>query len=167
MAADRLDFEAMERKPYPLEALLNLRERRVKDTTVELSSAVREKESATERRQALEAIRARAAAEAARLREAEREALEQGGLRVADLMQREAWERQVASEQQALAAKVEQAALAEQAAADDEARVRADLLEHKAEADVVDKDRSRYLERARKRIVAIEEESASEAWRKR
>ncbi|HWL87577.1 MAG TPA: hypothetical protein VNO21_17355 [Polyangiaceae bacterium] len=157
----------MPRKSYPLEALLNLRNRRVKDAAVELASTVREREGAAERRQALEAVRARAAAEAARAREAERETLEKGELRVADLQRGQAWEKVVQGEQRALDEKVEQAAIAEQGAADDEARVRGQLSERKADADVVDRDRSRYLERARKRIVAVEEESASEAWRKR
>ncbi|WP_394823365.1 hypothetical protein [Pendulispora albinea] len=157
----------MRRKKYPLEVLLGLRVGRVKEATVELASAIREREVATELRQELETLRARAAAEATIVRDAEREALARGELRVADLQRGGAWERLVQNEQRTLEQKVEGAALVEQGAANHEARARDALAGRKADADVVDKDRSRYLERVRKRIVAIEEESASEAWRKR
>ncbi|WP_394833197.1 hypothetical protein LVJ94_42515 [Pendulispora rubella] len=157
----------MPRKSYPLEVLLDLRNRRVEDATVELASAIRARESAEEQRQALEITRARAAAEASVARAAERDALAQGVLRAADLQRGGAWERVARAEREAMDAKVEHAALAEQSAADDEARARGELVQRKADADVVDKDRSRYLERARKRIVAMEEECASDAWRKR
>ncbi|WP_394843688.1 hypothetical protein LZC95_42395 [Pendulispora brunnea] len=157
----------MPRKPYPLETLLDLRTRRVEDATVELASAIRARESAEQRRQALEAVRARAAAEANVARNAERDALDQGALRAVDLQRGGAWETVARAEREAMDAKVEHAALAEQSAADSEARARGELVQRKADADVVDKDRSRYLERARKRIVAMEEESASDAWRKR
>ena len=157
----------MPRKPYPLEVLLDLRTRRVEDATVELASAIQSRENAVERRQALEAVRARAAAEASTVRDAERDALGQGALRAVDLQRGGAWETVARAEREAMDAKVEHAALDEQGAADQEARARGELVQRKADADVVDKDRSRYLERARKRIVAMEEESASDAWRKR
>ena len=41
------------------------------------------------------------------------------------------------------------------------------LADRRAAADVIDKDRSRYIESARKRIEAKEEELANEAWRRR
>ena len=85
----------MPRKTYPLEALLNLRARRVEDATAELASTIRDREAAAEQRLALETVRARAAAEASLVRDAERDALDKGALQVGRASCRERVSKQV------------------------------------------------------------------------
>jgi hypothetical protein len=154
---------------YPLEALLDLREQKVEATTAELADAVRHRERAASERRSAEIAARRAAEDAADKRVLEQEALLRGELKVADLARFSTWEVAVQAEQHGLAARVEQATEEERRAKDAEERSRSELAQRKADADVVDKDRSRYLDQMRKRIEAKEEEDAVDtvAWRRR
>lgn len=158
---------AGKRDAYPLQALLELREREVEDGAAELARAVAERERAAEERRAAEGERRRAEDEDRRVRASIGGALLRGELRVADLAQADAWEKGASARHAALSARVDRATDGERAAVEEEGTSRVRLAERQAAADVVDKDRSRHIERVRKRIEAKEEEFASEAWRKR
>lgn len=150
---------------YPLEKLLELREKRVEDAASALASAVRARETAEQAKVRAEAER-RAAEEAAqKLRAAEAQALSEGTLSVADLQRGHAWEVRVETETQALAAHVEAATQRTEEARGGEMAAQHELGQTKGDAKVVTEDRSRFVERQHKTALAKEEEEAAEAWR--
>jgi len=154
------------RNKYPLDPLVRVREARVDGATRAVAAATRKAEDARAARIAAEASRARAAEAARAARESEREVLESGGLTAADLARADAWETRVQGEDQRLFGAVSRAAEAEAAAIAEEAAARAALAGDKADADVVAKDRAAWLDVARRRAEAAEEEDAAEAWRR-
>ena len=155
----------MARPPkYPLEPLLEHRERRVDDATAELGDAVRAREAAEAAKARAEAARREEEERAARLRAAEAALLAQGELRAVDLARAQAWEH---AEQRT----IEELAGAERRATEhagtarateDEARI--ELAKKKADRDVVAKDEARFLDKQRRDREAREEEAAEEAW---
>ena len=153
--------------PYPLEALLELREQKVESTTAELADAIHQRERAEVAREAAEEARRRSAEEVRQQRALEEQALLRGELTVADLARANAWEFSVEAKRRVMEDQVRKTQASESGALEAEERTRADLAQRKADADVVAKDRSRHLERSRKHIEAKEEENADEAWRKR
>jgi len=155
----------MAKAKYPLERLVELRDKRVDEAASSLAGAVRARETAEQAKARAEAEK-RAAEEAAqKLRDAEKAALEQGTLSVADLQRGHAWELRVETEEQALAKHVDAATHRTDEARAGEATAQHELGQKKADATVVTEDRSRFLERERKAALAKEEEEAAEAWR--
>jgi len=155
----------MAKAKYPLEKLLELREKRVDEAVSSLAGAVRVRETAEQAKARAEAEK-RAAEEAAeRLRKAETAALEEGTLSVADLQRGHAWELRVETEQQALARHVEAATQKTDEARAAESAAQQELGQKKGDAKVVTEDRSRFVERERRTALAKEEEEAAEAWR--
>lgn len=155
----------MPRPPkYPLEPLLEHRERRVEDATAELGDAVRARESA-------EAAKARAEAErraeeelAERTRAAETDLLARGELRAVDLARAQAWEHAEQARLRELAAAEGRASTVVDAARGAEQDARAALAQKKADRDVVAKDEARFVETRKREQEAREEEAAEEAW---
>lgn len=152
---------------YPLEPLLQHRERKVDDATAELGDAVRAREDAEEAKRRAERAKQEAEERAARVRAEEAERLERGELRAGDLAAAGQWEVGVRHAIADLARVEGQAgARAEEArTAEDEAR--AALAREKADRDVVAKDRARFTDKVRRVSEAAEEESAEEAHRGR
>ena len=86
-------MRAVPRPPkYPLEPLLEHRERRVEDATAELGDAVRAREAAESEKARAEAERRAGEESAARTRAAEADLLAKGELRAVDLARAQAWE---------------------------------------------------------------------------
>jgi hypothetical protein len=157
----------MAKPKYPLDPLLDLREKRKDEAGAALAGAVAARTQAEEA--ATRAAGARQSAEqtAAVTRSREAKALEDGALTAADLQRAGAWEQRVESERLALMKKEEEARAAEAAAREQEAGARGELAARDADVEVVAKDRARHLERLRREAEAKAEEEASEAWRKR
>lgn len=155
----------MAAKKYPLDPLAKLREQHVDAAMRELAEAVREREAAERKARAAEEEQERAAARALEMREAERAKLERGELKVADLMRADAWGVAVAEEKRRLEAHVERATVAESEARAGEAEQRTVVAARKADAEVIEKDRAKWTEQARKDALLREEEEAGEAWR--
>jgi hypothetical protein len=152
---------------YPLEALGKLRDGAVDAGTRELAKAVNDRTDAERAQAAAQAACDRAAAEAARAREEEAARLERGEQTVADLARVDAWEVAARTDAERHRERVEQAALSSQRAHEEEQRARGDLATRKAEADVVHKDHARWNARQEQRVLANEEQSAEEAWRRK
>ena len=153
----------MSGRKYPLDPLAKLRHRQVDAATRELAHAVEARQEAERKRDAAEAVRARAEASAQVLRDEERAALEHGALRAADLHRAQAWELGVEEERKRLAQQVAAAAQGAERARGAETGVQGALASREADAEVVDEDKARFLEREAKRALAKEEEAAQEA----
>ena len=150
---------------YPLKPLLEHRDRQVDDATAGLAGAIREREAAADRKGRLERERREAESRAANERNAERDRLAGGELRVADLAHADAWEAGVHRQITDLSNAVDRASADTDEASRKESEARADLARKKADRDVVAKDETRYADKLRRRADASEEEDAAEAWR--
>jgi colicin import membrane protein len=150
---------------YPLELLAEVRKRAVDAAVRRLASAVKARDAAARARQAAEDARREHERAAARVREGERDALERGELRAADLARGETWASRIAAERARLSAGVDRAKSAEAEASDGQLKAQAGVASRRSEADVVEKDRSRWDDARRKAAEAREEDVASEAWR--
>jgi len=155
----------MPRPKYPLEPVLEDRKRKVDDQAAELAGAIREREAAEVKKARAEALQREAEAEQERVRAREAEALLRGELRVADLARAEAWEVSAKAEITTLEKSAHAASEHANAAHEEEALARATLAQKKADQDVVEKDKGRFVARAAQRVQAAEEEAAEEAWR--
>jgi hypothetical protein len=153
----------MSGRKYPLDPLLDLRERQVDDAAHHLAKAVDARQKAENAKRVAEAARETAEERAARAREAEREALERGELRAGDLMRAQAWEVGVAKEHEQLAKQVAAAAQGEDEARDHENGACGSLAARQADAEVVEKDKDRFVATERNEQIAKEEEAAEEA----
>ena len=150
---------------YPLEPLVTVRGRKVEAAVQGLADAVRSRETAEGARRASEERRDAHDRAAEAVRGQEREALGRGELRAADLLAAGAWEARMRAETSAMATAVERARGAEAAAREAEGGARGQVATRKADAQVVDEDRDRWLEGQRKKAEAQEEEEAAEAYR--
>lgn len=152
---------------YPLEPLAKLREDQADAAVRGLAEAVSVRHSAERHRLAAEQRRDDHEEAAARVREAEGEALARAELRVADLARAGAWETRVASEGESMASQLERAREAETSARDAEVAARGEVTTRKAGAEVVGADRMRWRDALRKVADAKEEEAAEEAFRRK
>jgi len=150
---------------YPLQPLLEHRERAVDDRTAELGGAVRTRETAEHR--SLDAAAAQQAAEAsaAATRAKEQEMLGAGVLRAGDLARGQAWEIGA----QAQIADLARVTASAEAKADEARRgendARQGLAHAMADRDVVIKDEARFQQKVAKKQASAEEEQAEEAYR--
>jgi hypothetical protein len=155
----------MRRPRYRLEPLAELRDHQVEQAAVGLADAIAKREDAEHGRRAADATRAAHDAAAGQVRATESGALDRGELRAVDLAGAGTWELRVAAESTAMASAVERSRTAEERARDGERVARDEVATRRAAADVVAKDRARWLDEQRRRIEAKEEEAASEIWR--
>jgi len=153
----------MSGRKYPLDPLLELRERQVDDAARDLAKAVDTRQRAEAAKRAAQTARETAEERAARARQEENEALARGELRAGDLMRAQAWEIGVAEEQKRLSQQVAAAEQGEKTARDHEDGARGALASRQADADVVDKDKERFVAKERDKQIAKEEEAAEEA----
>jgi hypothetical protein len=152
-------------KKYPLEPLARLKEDRTEQKTRELGKALSSREAAQKKREGAEAEREAARASASRVRNEERAALASGALSARDLMQANAWESRVATEDAERTRDVDRALAAEGKTKAAETRVRADLARAQAESEVIRRHHERWRAEANKAEEAREEESLVEAFR--
>ncbi|MDP9000041.1 MAG: hypothetical protein M3O46_08020 [Myxococcota bacterium] len=150
---------------YPLEPLVELRDKKVDEAVGNLAARARERDAAKLRRDAVEQKREAHESAAEQVRAAEAKALARGELRVLDLGHADAWESRVAAEQQTLASDVENAHAEEERARAAEEAARGDLASRSADAHVVAEDRTRWRDALRRRADSKEEEASSEARR--
>lgn len=150
---------------YPLRPLLDHRERKVDAATVELGGAIRGRESADRAREAAEVVRRDAEERAARVKAEEAARLARGELRAADLAREHTWEIGARGEIQQLARKVETAEQQAARARAEEVGAREALTTSITDRDVVAKDEARFVDREKKRALAVEEEAAEEVFR--
>jgi hypothetical protein len=153
----------MSGRKYPLDPLIKLRERQVDDATSDLAKAVGARQAAERKREAAELAKDRADEAADATRTDERGALERGELTAADLLRAQAWELGVAEERKRLAQQVAVATQGEDEAREEEDGARATLAAREADAEVVEKDKERFVTREKQREIAKEEEAASDA----
>jgi hypothetical protein len=153
----------MSGRKYPLDPLLDLRERQVDDAARDLAKAVDSRQKAEDAKRAAQAARETAEERAARARDEEREALARGELRAGDLMRGQAWEIGVAEEQKRLSQQVATAEQGEKKARDREDGARGELAARQADAEVVEKDKGRFVAKEQQKQIAREEEAAEEA----
>ncbi len=150
---------------YPLKPLLEQRQRTVDDATAELGGAIRAREAADAARMRAETNRQQAAERAKRVRDEEAERLARGELRAADLAHGQAWEIGAQAQMQQLERAVETAERSVERARDEEHLARTGLAQKMADRDVVAKDEGRFEDRLKKRALAAEEEAAEEVYR--
>lgn len=155
----------MRPKKYPLDPLARVRERKVDEAARALGDAVRAREEAARKLAQANDKKATAEAEAHALRDAERGALERGELTVADLMRADAWGVRVAAEQSELARRVDEAEVRENEAHAAEHGARANVADRKADAELVARDRARWVDGERRRAEAKDEEASADVWR--
>jgi hypothetical protein len=158
---------AMRPPRYPLEPLVGLREEKVDAAVRGLATAVAARSAAELARRTAEHRRDAHAETAARVREAEGQALGRGELYGADLARAGAWETRVASEREAMASEVGRTLGAEAQAHHAERQAREEAASRKADAEVVATDRARWGHALCKREQAREEEAAEEAFRRK
>ncbi len=150
---------------YPLEPLVALRGEQVDAAVRGLANAVRERERAEAARRASERQRDTHARSVDAVRRDEQDALGRGELRASDLAAAGAWELRVQTEASAMAVEVERSRRSEAGAQETERGARGALATREADAQVIEKDRDRWHEGARKKAEAKEEEEAAEAYR--
>jgi hypothetical protein len=155
----------MRQPKYPLETLAQVRKIATDVAIRRLAGAVRERDAASKARQEADDARLAHDRSASRVLAAERNELEQGGLRVVDLARAETWGLRVASERARLSARIEHARANEAEATEGQRVAQDETARRRGEADVVAKDRARWENSRRKSSQAREEEAASEAWR--
>ncbi len=126
---------------------------------------MRAREQAEIEREKAEQARRHAEEQAQKMRDAEQEALAKGQLRAEDLQRGQAWEVAVAAERGRLAQQVSSAAEREKGAIAEEGQARDALASSKADAEVVNKDKQRFVDRERRARESREEEAAAEVWR--
>jgi hypothetical protein len=149
---------------YPLKQLLEHREQTVTDATEELARASRARRAAEQAHAQAEGECRRAEEGAERVRAEEQGRLARGELRALDLAQAGAWEVGARACVDELARFAREAGhrAGEATAAEVTAR---DLLARKtADRDAVAKDKSRFDQREKERVLAAEEEAAAEAF---
>jgi hypothetical protein len=150
---------------YPLQPLLEHRERAVDDRTAELGGAVRAREEADRARSAAAASQLAAEDEAAATRAAERAMLAEGVLRAGDLARGQAWEIGAQARIADLARVTASAEARAGEAQRGEDAARGELAHAMADRDVVAKDETRFQQKVAKKLAAAEEEQAEEAYR--
>jgi hypothetical protein len=150
---------------YPLDPLLRVRKDRVDEAARALAEAVRAREQASMRRAVAEDERDQEARRADEVRRAERAALAAGTLRAEDLQRAASWEVGARAEAARLEARVDAARAGEAEAVRHESDARGELAAKQADVEVVEKDRARFAERARRAAEAREQEAAEEAHR--
>ncbi len=155
----------MRPRKYPLEALADLRHRRVEEATGVLGSAIRARDAAERLLRAAELRREGQAQAVAGVRKAELEMLDRGDLCALDLARADAWGIRTAAERKILTAGVDQAQAAEAQAREGQAKAQASVASRRADAQVLAGHRSRWDEEHRRALEASEEEAAFEAWR--
>jgi len=149
-------------RKYPLEPLVKLRKRQVDGATEKLARAINEREAAERKRLAAEKAVAEAEAASQALRDEERRALETGALRVGDLQRAQAWELGVAEAGKRLTEQVSSAARDEGRACDAVASAQQELATREADAEVVEKDKTRFDAKSARDEMNKEEEAAAE-----
>ncbi len=146
------------KRRYPLEALKTVRDRAVSERISELSEQVTE---TAERRAALARAEERRRTHEERVRDtnlAERDRVEAGLARAADLQARAAWERGQNERLDALASAERDAARASTEAERALADARAEVARARAEAKAVERHRDRFvLEHERREELALED----------
>ncbi len=150
---------------YPLKPLLEQRERNVDDATAELGGAIRAREAADAARVRAERERLEEEERAQRVRREEADRLARGELRAADLAHAQAWEIAAHAQIEQLERAVSAARQGAEQARDAEQVARTELARKMADRDVVAKDETRFVDRLKKRALAAEEEAAEEAYR--
>lgn len=150
---------------YPLECVARARGAKVERARRDLAAAACALEAADRLRADADLRLGRHEAVASRVRGGELEALLRGELRVQDLKTADRWASRDAVEGRRLRAEAEQARADAARAASTELRARAELAGRKADAKVVERDRSRWGREQQKKIEAREEEASFEAWR--
>jgi hypothetical protein len=158
---------AMRPPRYPLEPLAKLREDQADAAVRGLAVAVAGRDAADRDRRTAEQQRDTHTAAAARVRDAEGDALARGELRVGDLARAGAWETRVASEGRTMASAVERARGAETQARAVEQSAQGEVATRKAGAEVVGADRARWNDALRRKAEARQEEAAEEAFRRK
>jgi hypothetical protein len=148
---------------YPLEPLVELRQKTMDAAARELVGAARERLTASAARQAAEQRREDHERTVSRDRAAEGEALARGELLVADLARADAWGLRVGADMDILAAGVDRARTAEARAGETESRARSAVISRRAEAQVLAQHKARWAEAIRKDIEAKDDEASSEA----
>lgn len=155
----------MRPRQYPLEPLAKVRQRAVDVAIGRLSFAVKARDAATKARQAAEQMRLDHERATAHVKDAERDALERGDLRAADLAREATWGLRIATERARLSAGVDRTKAAEAEASDGQRKAQVGVASRRADADVVAKDRARWDDARKKSAEARDEEAASEGWR--
>lgn len=154
-------------KKYTLEPLVDVRRNQADAAKRELGDAIRAREHQEAELQAARQRTLAHAGDVARTKDAERAALDQGGLRAVDLLRQDAWQLQQDRAAEELAHRERREAEAARGAMAEEDRARASAADKLGELKVVENDRERFLEREKKAALAKEEEAAEEAWRPR
>ncbi len=155
----------MGRPKYHLEALVQLRDGRLRKAACDLSAATDDREAATLAQADAALRRAEHEQGVERVCVAETEALVRGELRVRDLAQTHAWGLRVSAERKMLVEEVERANAIAAGAREREECARGSLTLRRAECEAIAKHRTRWRQAQRTRAEAIEEEALSEAWR--
>lgn len=150
---------------YPLKPLREHRERQVDDATAELGAAVRARAAADAARTRARIAQNQAEDSAARVKADETERLARGESSVADLARAQAWEFGARAQIDQLTRAVHAAEEKLEGARGEETEARLELARKMADRDVVVKDEGRFEDRLRKRALAAEEEAAEEAFR--
>lgn len=150
---------------YPLKPLLEQRGRLVDAAAAELGGAVHAREAADAARVRAEDDRRDEEARARHVRDEEAARLARGELRAVDLARAEAWEVGARTQLQQLERAVTLAGDAVERARRDEHVARRSLAQRTADRDVVMKDKGRFDDRLKARVLAAEEEAAEEAYR--
>jgi hypothetical protein len=150
---------------YPRASVLAHRERLVDDAKEALARAVKEREAREAQRARAENAVATELQKRADVMQEEAARLARGELRATDLARQGAWEARADAEIAELRRKLAEAAASVDDAVAKEREALAELANRKADVDVLEKDRERYLLEERKKAEAREEEAAAEARR--
>jgi hypothetical protein len=157
--------ELMPSPKYPLECVVQARGKKVERAERELAAAAGAMQAADRVRAEAELRRDRHEATASHVCGREIDALWRGELRVQDLNAAHQWAMHDAVEDRRLRTEAEQARADSARAASTEQTARTELALRKAEAEVIEHDRSRWRRGQRKKIEVREEEALFEAWR--
>jgi hypothetical protein len=155
----------MRRQKYPLEPLARLKKDRVDEKARILAAAIAERETRENDRRRKEADREAARASADAVRIAERNALEQGNLRVQDLARANLWETRVKDEDAQRRREIGEAGSAVERARAGESSAKSEVASARAESESVERHRSRWRSVVKGAEEAREEEDMADAVR--
>jgi len=149
---------------YPLESLRSLRHQRVEESATAVAEQADRKRRAQQRHGLASAASSDEQARNQRVATAERDRLERGMSRVADLQRQAQWSRAAEEREQRCDDQAEQAAREVRAAERLEAELRSTLVGADADAKVVDEHRERWHATEKKRSMQATEEAADELY---
>lgn len=152
------------KRRYPLEAVRDLRRKKVEDDARELAARTRAVKRAEAGHARARAERVQVEAQVDRCRKVELDELEAGRLKAADLERGAAWDAAARARIAELRDREQASDAALKASLGEEARAKKTLEQHHGESDVLERHRRAFLDEQARTLERVAEEAAADAF---